>query len=482
MTSRGNVLVVDDEKLIRWSLKSYLEQEGYKVTAIEDGKSALQAADEDTFDLVLLDYRLPDTDGITICKTLRSQGQDMPIVMITSYSSVEHAVQAMQAGASDYVTKPFRNEDIGLRVDRVLETVRLKREIESIRKERKETFGFGKVVGSSTAMTAILKLVERIVPIGDATILIQGESGTGKDVLAKAIHYGGPRSTGPFVNITCTALPETLLESELFGHERGAFTDAKAQKKGLFEVAQSGTVFLDEIGDLSLPLQSKLLRFLEDRSFRRVGGQKDITVDVRVIAATNKDLKKQVERGLFREDLYFRLKVLPIFLPPLREREQDIPLLVQHFIGEFNREFKKSVKGVTPALMKRLEEYAWPGNVRELRNTIERAMILGTQDVLGGEDLPLDIIDEPVRGDAGGFRLKLTKSGINLEALEKDLVTQALQLTNGNQTKAGRLLGINRDQVRYRIEKFHLHHADAANGSPEKGGGPAWREPQANGD
>jgi transcriptional regulator with PAS, ATPase and Fis domain len=358
------------------------------------------------------------------------------------------------------VTKPFRNEDIGHRVERVLETGRLKREVSHLRQEQMQRFGFDKVIGKSAPMQTIFKLVERILPLGDATILLQGESGTGKDVLAKAIHYGGPRAAGPYVNITCTALPESLLESELFGHEKGSFTDAKNQKKGLFEVAQAGTLFLDEIGDMSFYLQSKLLRFLEEKALRRVGGQKDIFVDVRVIAATNRDLKKLVEKGQFREDLYFRLKVIPIMLPPLRERPGDVPLLVQHFINEFNREFKKTVKGVTPALMKQLEEHQWPGNIRELRNTIERAMILGTQEHLGGEDLPLDLLDSPSETAADAPLVKLSRKGVNLEDLEKSLVVQALSLTSGNQTRAGRLLGLNRDQVRYRIEKFGLKVPD----------------------
>ena len=453
--TRGRILVVDDEKLIRWSLKESLQQEGYTVKAVEDGKSALQSVAEEPFDLVLLDYMLPDTNGLQILSEVRTAQPELLVVMITSHSSIEHAVAAMKAGASDYMTKPFRNEDIAHRVARVLESGRLKRELQGLRKEQLERFGFDKVIGKSPPMQAIFNLVDRILPLGDATVLIQGESGTGKDVLAKAIHYGGPRGAFPYINITCTALPESLLESELFGHERGSFTDAKAQKKGLFELADGGTIFLDEIGDMTLYLQSKLLRFLEEKTFRRVGGQGDITVDVRVIAATNRDLKKLVEKGLFREDLYFRLKVIPILLPPLRDRSEDIPLLVQHFIEGFNREFKKKVRGVTPSLMTRLQEYEWPGNIRELKNTIERAMILSTQDQLGAEDLPLDLIDE-TSTDGGGSVLKLTRKGIRLETLEKDLVRQALQLTNGNQTRAGRLLGLNRDQIRYRIEKFSL--------------------------
>jgi DNA-binding NtrC family response regulator len=466
--ARANILVVDDEKLIRWSLKESLQQEGYTVKAVEDGRKAFQAVAEEPFDLVLLDYMLPDTNGLEVLKEIRKTLPDLLVVMITSHSSVEHAVAAMKAGASDYMTKPFRNEDIAHRVARVLESGRLKRELQGLRKEQLERFGFDKVIGKSAPMRAIFNLVERILPLGDATVLIQGESGTGKDVLAKAIHYGGPRASAPYINITCTALPEALLESELFGHERGAFTDAKAQKKGLFELADGGTIFLDEIGDMSLYLQSKLLRFLEEKTFRRVGGQGDIKVDVRVIAATNRDLKKLVEKGQFREDLYFRLKVIPILLPPLRDRREDIPLLVQHFIEQFNREFKKSIRGVTPSLMKRLEEYDWPGNIRELKNTIERGMILSTQDHLGAEDLPLDLIDESAAEDGGGSAVKLTRKGIHLETLELDLVRQALQLTNGNQTRAGRLLGLNRDQIRYRIEKYNLTVKDDGAGKPEE--------------
>jgi len=465
-----NILVVDDEKLIRWSLQEFLQRQGYEVTTAADGEQALRAIAEDTFDAVLLDYKLPDIDGLELIRRIRDERKlQVPIIMITSHSSVENAVAAMKVGCSDYLTKPFRNEDVGLRLGKVLETRRLRQEIQHLKKDQIERFG-GRIIGNSRAMQQILALVDRILPLGTATILIQGESGTGKDVLAKHIHYGGPRAEQPFVNITCTALPESLLESELFGHEKGSFTDAKAQKKGLFEIADRGTLFLDEIGDMSLYLQSKLLRFLEERAFRRVGGQKDLKVDVRVIAATNRDLRKLVEKEQFREDLYFRLKVIPILLPPLRERSEDIPLLIERFIGDFNREFKKNVKGVAPALLRRLLEYQWPGNIRELRNTIERAMILATEDMLGAEDMPLDLIDETSQEPSVSGSLKLTRKGINLEMLEKDLVCQALRLTRGNQTQAGRLLGLNRDQVRYRVEKFRLTVADDGESAGGNGG------------
>ncbi|HVR73615.1 MAG TPA: sigma-54 dependent transcriptional regulator [Planctomycetota bacterium] len=451
---RGKILIVDDEKLICWSLQEFLQEQGYSVTAVEHGKAALKALEGEQFDAMLLDFNLPELDGLQVLEKVRGIDPDLPVVMITSHSSIEHAVTAIKAGANDYLSKPFRNEEIALRVEKVLETVRLKKELAVVRREQLVRFGFDKVIGKSPPMEAIFKLVERILPLGGATILLQGESGTGKDVLAKAIHYGGPRASSPYVNITCTALPENLLETELFGHEKGAFTDARSEKKGLLEIAHGGTVLLDEIGDMSPYLQSKLLRFLEEKTFRRVGAQKDIHVDVRVIASTNRDLKRMVEKGQFREDLYFRLKVIPIVMPPLRERASDIPLLVQHFVNQFNQEFKKKIKGVSPAMMKRLVEYHWPGNVRELRNTIERAMILSTQDHLGAEELPLDLIDESSARDPDNDGFKLTRKGIDLEKLEKSLVAQALHLTGGNQTRAGKLLGLNRDQVRYRIEKF----------------------------
>jgi DNA-binding NtrC family response regulator len=473
--ARGRILVVDDEKLIRWSLQECLQQEGYQVRAVENGKAALESLDEEVYDLVLLDYKLPDTNGLEVLGKIRGGSPDLPVVMITSHSSVENAVAAMRAGATDYVGKPFRNEDILLRVDRALETGKLKSKFTRLRQDEEKRFSLKNMIGSSPAIQRVFKVVERVIDSGDATILIQGESGTGKDVLARAIHIGGPRAAAPYVNITCTALPENLLESELFGHEKGAFTDAKGLKKGLLESADGGTVFLDEIGDMSLFLQSKVLRVLEEKTFRRVGGNKDIRVDVRIIAATNKDLTRLVEEQKFREDLYFRLKVIPIVLPPLRERREDLPLLVQHFIDQYNVEFKKNVKGVTPALMRRLTEYHWPGNIREVKNTIERAMILGTEQYISDDDLPMDVIDEsapvspPAAGNSG---LQLTRRGLNIEELERDLVQQALHLAGGNQTRAGRLLGLNRDQIRYRVEKFSLvvPHPDRNDDSPSEVG------------
>ncbi len=452
----GTILVADDEKLIRWSLKESLSEVGYDVEEAETGDGVLRALADRSYDVILLDYKLPDMTGVDVLERIRESGIAQNVIMITAHSSIDNAVRAMQAGATDYVAKPFADGDIALRVGRVLSHSHMRDELQRLRDERRGEFERSAIVGESPAMQQVFRLVERVLTSPSSTLLIQGESGTGKDVLAKAIHYGGSRADGPYMNITCTALPEGLLESELFGHEKGSFTDAKGQKKGLVELADGGTLFLDEIGDMSPYLQAKLLRVLEERRFRRVGGQKDIEVDVRVVAATNRDLKKLAASGEFREDLYFRLNVIPIRLPPLREREGDIPLLVAHFIQHFNREFKKNVRGMKKVLLERFEAYDWPGNVRELRNAIERAMILGTGDELDAQDLPLSLIEESA--DRPNDTITLTARGVSLEAIERDLVEQALRLTRGNQTRAGKLLGLNRDQIRYRVDKFDLHH------------------------
>jgi DNA-binding NtrC family response regulator len=384
------------------------------------------------------------------------------VVVIVPSSGVESAVSALRAGASDCVAGPLRYEEIKYRVETLLELGRLRREVRRLRQGTPERPGFDEVVGRSPPFRAALDLVKRVLPAGGSTILVQGERGTGKDILARAVHEGSTRSAGPYLKISCTAIPEALLESQLFGSERGASADAGGPQKGILELAAGGTVLLDEVADLPLPLQSRLLRFLDEKAFRRLDGQRDIRVDVRVIAATSKDLKSLVEKGQFREDLYSRLVVFPVVLPPLRERTGDIPLLVEHFIGKYNRELGKNVKGLDPALVKRLEEYRWPGNVRELKNIIERAMILAAREHIDSEGLPPELLDGAAGGSSDGCFLQLPHGGINLEMLEKDLVCQALQLTSGNQTRAGRLLGLNRDQVRYRIEKFNLRAREKA--------------------
>jgi len=450
---KATVLVVDDEPLIRWSLTERLKSEGYDVLEADTGRVALEKLPEGV-DLVLLDYRLPDTDGVSILRKIKEFDQDILVILLTAYASVETAVEAMKLGAYHFANKPFNLDDVAATVERALETTRLRREVRQFRTNAARPFSLQRIVGSSSAITALRHMAARVAVSPASTVLLTGESGTGKDLLAKVIHYASDRSSRPFMNITCSALPEQLLESELFGHERGAFTDARMQKKGLLETADGGTVFLDEIGEMTPGLQAKLLRFLEEKSFKRVGGASDIRVDVRVIAATNRDLEKEVAQHRFRADLFFRLNVLPIASPPLRAHAEDIPLLVEYFIDSFNTEFRKKVLGATPAAYKMLQSYGWPGNVRELRNVIERAMLLCDGDRLDAGDFTT--MTKAVSAD-NDFELPAT--GVDLEELERSLVIQALKRSHGNQTKAGTLLGLNRDQIRYRIEKFGLNAA-----------------------
>jgi DNA-binding NtrC family response regulator len=363
------------------------------------------------------------------------------------------AVEAMKRGAFHYANKPFDVDEIAVLVEKALETTKLRREVRSLRASQARPYGVEGIVGQSASVKAVKALLQKIATGPASTVLLTGESGTGKDLAAKVIHYASARANQPFMNITCSALPEALLESELFGHERGAFTGADRQKRGLFETADGGTVFLDEIGEMVPALQAKLLRFLEEKTFRRVGGAADIRVDVRVIAATNRNLEEEVRERRFREDLYYRLNVLPIVLAPLRERAEDIPLLVHYYVDSFNTEFRKRIQRVTPDAMERLKAYRWPGNIRELRNAVERAMLLVEGDELSAAHFPL----------SGGLlqarlteKIELPPSGIDLEQLERSLVLQALDRSRWNQTRAATLLGLNRDQIRYRIEKFKL--------------------------
>src|SRR5687768_17404724 len=369
------ILVVDDEALIRWSLTERLKSEGYDVLEADSGRAALDQLAEGV-DLVLLDYKLPDIDGVTVLRKVKEFDQDILVILLTAYASVETAVEAMKLGAYHFANKPFNLDDIVGTVARALETTRLRREVRQFRTNAARPYNLHSIVGSSDAMTALRHLVAKIATSPASTVLLTGESGTGKDLVAKIIHYSSDRAVRPFMNITCSALPEQLLESELFGHERGAFTDARLQKRGLLETADGGTVFLDEVAEMVPGLQAKLLRFLEEKAFKRVGGAADIRVDVRVVAATNRNLEEEVAKGRFRSDLFYRLNVLPIRLPSLREHADDVPALVNFFVDTFNTEFKKRIAGVSAPAETLLKSYGWPGNVRELPNVVGRAMLL----------------------------------------------------------------------------------------------------------
>jgi two-component system response regulator AtoC len=447
------VLVVDDEQLIRSLVTDRLTQEGYRVIEAETAAEALSRSG-DGVDLVLLDYKLPDGDGLSILKQIKARHPDTLVILLTAYSNVATAVEAMKHGAYHFANKPVNLDEIALLVEKALETTRLRRDVRALCARQAEPYGIDHIVGDSSATVTVKQLLLKIAASRASTVLLTGESGTGKDLAAKVIHYNSDRASSPFMNVTCSALPEALLESELFGHERGAFTGADRQKRGLLETADGGTVFLDEIGEMVPGLQAKLLRFLEEKTFRRVGGATDIRVDVRVIAATNSNLQEEVRQGRFREDLFYRLNVVPILLTPLRDRAEDIPRLVNFYVDTYNSEFKKHVRAVTVDAMNALQRHAWPGNVRELRNTIERAMLFTEHDTLTLDDFPIGAAPVRLKG-----RVALPAEGIDLDELERSLVVQALERVSWNQRRAATLLGLNRDQIRYRIGKFGLEKA-----------------------
>ncbi len=454
---KGKILVIDDEKLLRWSLQQNLTKEGYTVVTAERGAEGLDFYIEEQPDIVLLDVHLPDISGITILENIKKENKDAIIIMVTAFGDVQTAVRTIKMGAYDFVEKPFNMDKIKILISKALETVSLRKEVSQFRSELSKKYGFSNIVGKSPEMLKIFDLTRKVAKSDATTILLQGESGTGKDLVAKVVHYESSRAEKPFMDINCTALPETLIESELFGHEKGAFTDAKQLKKGLFELSEGGTVFLDEIADIKLSTQAKLLKVIENKTFKRIGGNKDISVDLRIIAATNKVLSEEVKKGNFREDLYYRLKVIPIVLPPLRERKDDILLLGAHFIEEFNREFKKHVKRLSPETEKAFLEYPWPGNIRELKNVIERAMILENHEFILPEHLPLELLSFDTKAlNVTGASISIPSGGIDIEQVEKELIRQALDLTKGNQTKAAKLLTLTRDALRYRMQKFEL--------------------------
>jgi two-component system, NtrC family, response regulator AtoC len=450
---KTRILVVDDEQLIRWSIEQNLKKQGYDVRTAEDGEVALRLVQEEQPDLILLDIQMPGISGLEVLEKVKEIDEDIVVIIVTAQGGLETAVTAMRLGAYDYINKPFNFDELSLVIRKALETSNLLREVAGLRSEHKK-IGPPNIIGVSKHMKNVLAMMDKVAKSEAATVLVQGESGTGKELVAKWIHYKSNRADKPFVAINCASVPSALLESELFGHEKGAFTDAKVTKKGLFELADGGTIFLDEIGDMEIGMQAKLLRFLEDRTFRRVGGTKVITVEIRIISATNKDLLKAIEEKTFRNDLYYRLQVIPIFLPPLRERKEDILQLANHFIESFDKEFNKHVKGISSMAEKMLVEYNWPGNIRELKNVIERAIILGNDETLLLEHLPLEIIAKGSSAAPPMTSIKLPPEGIDIEEVEKELIHQALETSDWNQSKAAKKLNLGIDAFRYRMKKF----------------------------
>ena len=470
------ILIVDDERLVRWSLRQKCEEWGYTVIEAESGEPGLKLAQRESPDLVLLDVRMPDLSGIEVLDQLKKNGDARAVIMITADPQLDDVKAALKLGAYDFVGKPIDFDELHITIKNALEATSLRAEVQSLRSEVRRESGYDSVVSVSPKMTELMNFVRKVASSEATTILIQGESGTGKDLIAKAIHYESSRQGKPFVAINCSAIPETLMEAELFGHEKGAFTDAKQMKKGLFEAADGGTLFLDEIGELSPLLQAKLLRVLEDQVIRRVGGIRDMQVDVRVIAASNRDLEKAVREGQFRQDLYYRLAIIAIFIPPLRERKEDILPLVDFFIERYNRRFKKSIRGITDDTRRLIFTHNWPGNVRELKNTIERGMILEDEPFLRPEYLPFSV------GESGGRtlfertapaeagqplpnghmlpRLYIPEGGTSLEEVEHAMVELAMRQAHGNQTHAAKLLDISRDALRYKLKKFGLIRGD----------------------
>lgn len=448
----NRILIVDDEKGMRDFLSIMLKKDGYEVVSAENGTEALSVVQREIFDLVISDVKMPDMNGIDLLRAIKELSPETVVIMITAYGTTESAVEAMKLGAYDYITKPFKVDEIRLVIQKALEKGRLRRENILLRREIEARAGFENFIGSSPAMQKVFSIIRQVADTR-STVLVTGESGTGKELVARAIHFSSSRRNRPFVTVNCGALPETLLESELFGYMKGSFTGAVSNKQGLFEAADGGTIFLDEISATTPSLQIKLLRVLQEKEFKRVGGTSDIKVDVRVIAASNRDLKAEVEKGAFREDLFYRLNVIPIHLPPLRERREDIPLLADFFLKRFSSNRRISI---SPEAMELLVAYHWPGNVRELENTIERLAILAHGDTISADQIP-----DSIKGNRPCPELipsDIPDQGLDLEALienaERVLIRKALEKAGGVKTEAARLLGLSFRSFRHRLQKY----------------------------
>jgi two-component system response regulator AtoC len=451
------ILVVDDERTLRFTLKEGLSEEGYRVETAADGSEALERLKQDDFHLVLLDQKLPDTSGLDLLREIRTRHAGIQVVMMTAYGQIAQAVQATKAGCYDYLSKPFELDHVKLVIQNALAQTQLADEVARLRDVDRRRTGARLIVGPGSRMNRIVETIAKVAQAGSSTVLLQGSTGAGKELLAREIHDRSPRRDAPFVEVNCSAVTETLLESELFGHEKHAFTDAKRMRKGYMELAHGGTLFLDEIGEMSATLQSKLLRAFELKRFRRVGGETDLHVDARIVAATNRDLKEMVAQGKFREDLYFRLNVIRIEVPPLRERPEDIPALIDHFVAHFNREMGKSVQGPSQEALNLLLDYGWPGNVRELKNVIERCVLLESEDTILPEHLPLEVVG------AGGSGEKVLRTRIHAEGsiqtlaqVEAMAIQYALEKCGGNKTLAAKKLDISRQTLRTKLKDYRI--------------------------
>jgi len=451
---RKKVLIVDDESGMRHMLSVLLEREGYDIETAENGQEGLNKIKSEDYDLVLCDIRMPEMDGLSFLERAKSVSRNVPVIMMSAFGNVDTAIEAMKKGAYDYVSKPFKADEILLRLQRLTKQESLVHENENLKRVLHQQTSFNNIVARSPKMLDIFDTIRKISEY-KTTVLITGESGSGKELIAQAIHFNSPRANKPFVAINCSAIPETLLESELFGYMKGSFTGANKDKKGLFEEASGGTLFLDEVGDLPVPLQVKLLRAIQEEEIRRVGSSTTIKVDVRLITATLKNLGEEIKKGTFREDLYYRLNVLPIHLPPLRERKEDIPLLAEHFIKRFNTEMGKNVETISPECLQALGDYSWPGNVRELENMVERALVLENSKILNFESLPDVIRNQEVNPaiKAAANELSIKKM---MAIMEQELIKKALEKTNGNRTWAAKLLEISHRALLYKIKRYGL--------------------------
>jgi DNA-binding NtrC family response regulator len=456
------ILIVEDDRNTLSGLMEILEEEGYEVRGVESGRKALRTLERERFDILLTDLKMPEIDGMQLYEQTQTLAPEMKTIVMTAYSSVKDAVDAMKRGVYEYLTKPLNLDELFVILKKAIDDQNLRREYEELKDRLQGSYRFESIIGKSAAMQQVFKTIFKVAK-SQATVLIRGESGTGKELVARAVHYNSPRANGPMVEISCAAFPETLLESELFGYEKGAFTGADSRKKGRFELANTGTIFLDEIGDISANVQTKLLRVLQEKEISRLGSNDPVKVDVRVITATNRDLEQALGSGLFREDLYYRLNVIPIFLPPLRERREDIPLLIDHFIKRYSKLNNKTMIGIAEDALELCVNYDWPGNVRELENAIENAIVLGEGETLLAEHLPVTLAmrktameglgaesdDDFFLGSGSSYHEKM-------EAAEKKILEEAIRQANGNKSEAAKQLGISLRTMRYKIQKYKL--------------------------